>query len=286
MRLKKQKRHRRAVRFFIACFGFRQPFKILCDGTFVHHLIVNNITPADNALSSILGGPVKLFTTRCVIAELKRLGSSYSESLQAAQRLMVARCDHEAIKSGESCIGDIIGENNPEHFFLATQDADLRKKFQSVPGVPLIFALRNALFLEPPSAFQRQVAKNSEEERLHMTGLEYKMLKKRTDSLLVNQEPRDSFDEDEGQRDHNKEMQPVKKTHIGRNRTVAKDRPQLKRKKAKAPNPLSQKKKKKHENSIRVPVKEGRDAENTARSGSRKRKRSRKGKKLGEGDIH
>jgi len=64
MRVKKQKRHRRAVRFYTACFGFRQPYKVLCDGTFIHHLIVNNIAPADTAISNILGGSVKLFTTR------------------------------------------------------------------------------------------------------------------------------------------------------------------------------------------------------------------------------
>jgi U3 small nucleolar RNA-associated protein 23 len=64
MRVKKQRRHRKSVRFYTACFGFRQPFKILCDGTFVHHLIANNIKPADKALSTILtGAPVKLFTT-------------------------------------------------------------------------------------------------------------------------------------------------------------------------------------------------------------------------------
>lgn len=66
MGVKKQKRHRRAVRFYTACFGFREPFKILCDGTFVHHLVANRITPADTALANILGATVKLFTTRFI----------------------------------------------------------------------------------------------------------------------------------------------------------------------------------------------------------------------------
>ncbi|KAF2300098.1 hypothetical protein GH714_008604 [Hevea brasiliensis] len=130
MRVKKQKRHRRAVRFYTASFGFRQPFKILCDGTLVHNLIVNRVAPADNALSNILGGSVKLFTTSCVLDELKRLGNFYSESLQGAHKLMIARCDNENKKSAEACIVEILGENNPEHFFVATQDFDLRKKFR------------------------------------------------------------------------------------------------------------------------------------------------------------
>lgn len=69
MRVKKQKRHRKIVRFYTACFGFRQPYKVLCDGTFVHHLIENRITPADIALSNTLAAPVKLFATKsaCVL---------------------------------------------------------------------------------------------------------------------------------------------------------------------------------------------------------------------------
>ncbi|PNT21632.1 hypothetical protein POPTR_009G159400v4 [Populus trichocarpa] len=169
--LENRKRHCRAVRFYTVCFAFRQPYKVLWDGTFIHHLIANNIVPADTAISNIPCGPVKLFTTRCVLAELKRLGKSYTESLQAANRLMIARCDHEQMKSAEGCIVEIIGEYNPDHFLVGTQDTDMRKKFQEVTGVPLIFGLRNALFLEPPSAFQQQLAKNSEEQS-HMSEFE------------------------------------------------------------------------------------------------------------------
>ncbi|KAE9446052.1 hypothetical protein C3L33_22028, partial [Rhododendron williamsianum] len=118
------------VRFYTTCFGFREPFKVLCDGTFIHHLLVNRIAPADSALSNILGGAVKVFTTRCVLAELKSLGESYSESLKAAGELITARCDHEKRKSAVACMMEVVGEKNPEHFFLATQDADLREKLQ------------------------------------------------------------------------------------------------------------------------------------------------------------
>nr|XP_027075356.1 rRNA-processing protein UTP23 homolog isoform X2 [Coffea arabica] len=135
MRVKKQKRHRKAFRFYTACFGFREPFKVLCDGTFVHHLLLNKITPADTALANALGAPVKIFTTRCVLGELRSLGDSYAESLNAARNLLTARCDHEKQKSAISCITDIIGENNSEHFFVATQDAELQKKFKRIGAV-------------------------------------------------------------------------------------------------------------------------------------------------------
>ncbi|GKV40871.1 hypothetical protein SLEP1_g48470 [Rubroshorea leprosula] len=108
MKVKKQKCHRKIVRFFSVCFGFRHPFKVLCDGTFVHHL-VNNITSADTALSNCLCAPIKLFTTRCILVELKTLGASYSHSFQAANKLTIARCDHEKRKGANACILDVIG---------------------------------------------------------------------------------------------------------------------------------------------------------------------------------
>ncbi|KAG9156440.1 hypothetical protein Leryth_024204 [Lithospermum erythrorhizon] len=140
-----------------------EPFKVLCDGTFVHHLLVNKIVPADTAIANILGAQVKLFTTRC---------------------------DHEQRKSAVNCLTEVIGEKNDEHFYVATQDAELRRKFHEflnlthpriswpqIPGVPLIYALRNSLFMEKPSTMQHQFAKVFEEGRSHMTEQEYKLLK-------------------------------------------------------------------------------------------------------------
>ncbi|KAH6807395.1 hypothetical protein C2S51_028503 [Perilla frutescens var. frutescens] len=280
MRFKKQKRHRKAVRFFTACFGFREPFKILCDGTFVHHLLENGIAPADTALTNILGAPVKIFTTRCVVAELKSLGSSYSDSVNAASSLMTARCDHEKRKSAVACITEVIGEKNTEHFFVATQDAELRKKFQEIPGVPLIYALRNALFLERPSAVQQEFAKAAEEERSHMTELEFKMLKSKK-KRIANGEARDSSETDE---DHILEIQDSR-TNVNRCRVDKMDKAQFKRNKAKGPNPLSCKKKKKQGNTdtgsekkrSQIRLQEG-DGDNSTRNRNRKRKRSKKSK--------
>jgi len=36
------------------------------------------------------------------------------------------------MKSAEGCIVEIIGEYNPDHFLVGTQDTDMRKKFQEV----------------------------------------------------------------------------------------------------------------------------------------------------------
>ncbi|KAM2022285.1 hypothetical protein ACFX16_044208 [Malus domestica] len=196
MRVKRQKPHRKSVRFYTACYGFRQPYRVLCNVTFVHHLITNLITPADKAISNVLGAPVLLFTTKCAIAKLKQhglmLGPSYSQSLEAANSLITARCDHESHVSAEDCILDVVGQSNSEHFLVATQHVDLHRKLLKTPGVPAIYALRTALLFESPSDDQHQFVKTSKEQRLHMTNLEYKLLKKQkniSNSLKINDPP-------------------------------------------------------------------------------------------------
>ncbi|CAA2975013.1 rRNA-processing UTP23 homolog isoform X1, partial [Olea europaea subsp. europaea] len=282
MKVKKQKRHRRAVRFYTACFGFREPFKVLCDGTFVYHLLANGIIPADTALANILGATVKIFTTRCVLAELKSLGESYSESLNAASNLITARCDHDKRMSAVACITEVIGQKNTEHFFVATQDAELRKKLQEIPGVPVIYALRNSLFLERPSGFQHHFAKAAEEDRSHMNEWEYKILKKKKKAAI--EEAADASDANESNEDHMLDRQVVK-ANIKRERTNVKDQVQFKRKKAKGPNPLSCKKKKTDGNKNASSVKDRKVVDNTTRNRSRKRKRSRKSKNVNEATV-
>ena len=89
MRVKKHSKHRKAVKFYSTCFGFREPYKVLIDGTFVHHLITQRLLPADEALRDLLSASraPALFTSKCIVAELRRLGKSHAESFDNAQLL-------------------------------------------------------------------------------------------------------------------------------------------------------------------------------------------------------
>ncbi|KAG6476665.1 hypothetical protein ZIOFF_065910 [Zingiber officinale] len=64
---------------------------------------------------------------RCIIGELRSLGESHHEALEAAQQLMMARKKHEKRINTTTSIESVVGEPNSEHFFVATQDADMRK---------------------------------------------------------------------------------------------------------------------------------------------------------------
>jgi hypothetical protein len=99
-----------------------------------------------------------------------------------------------------------------------------------VPGVPVIFALRNSLFLDPPSSFQRQFVKTSEQERMHMTEREYRMLQKTRSAV---EEANDSSSEKEDVVDQNIGIQDLAKPRTARKGVNVKDKVQFKRKKAK-----------------------------------------------------
>jgi U3 small nucleolar RNA-associated protein 23 len=64
MRVKKQKQLRRHVSFYKTCFGFREPFKVLCDGTFVHHNLAQRLGGLQDSLSALLGAPAKPIVSR------------------------------------------------------------------------------------------------------------------------------------------------------------------------------------------------------------------------------
>lgn len=265
MRVKRQKRHRKVVRFYSTCFGFREPYKVLCDGTFIHHLILHDLTPADDSLSHLLGAQVLLFTSRCVIRELASLGEGHSQAFEAAHHLITATCDHKKRVDADTCIKSIIGESNSEHFFLATQDFEIRKNFREVPGVPVIYGLRNSLFLEQPSLNQREFVKSSEEKRLHMNEIDYKKIWKRELKEKLTSDGADST---------SMEDEFAKRNGRRSTKTLGvKDKVRFKKKRAKGPNPLSCKKKKQNAGTSIKKNQDGVAGSVDKRKRNRKRKR-------------
>ncbi|CAL5073105.1 unnamed protein product [Urochloa decumbens] len=268
MRVKKRAKNRKAVKFYSTCFGFREPYKVLIDGTFVHHLLTNRLLPADDALRDLLSASrtPSLFTSKCIVAELRRLGKSHAESFDNAQLLATTKCEHGKVVSAVNCVLSLIGDKNPEHFFVATQDADLREKLREIPGVPVIYGLKNSLFIEQPSVQQRKFAQLDEEKRLNMDISEYKKLMKA--AATENGSDREQ---------HERPISSLVKSALG----VA-DKSKFKRNRAKGPNPLSCKKKKPKSQPSAI-QNQGSMADGEAkRKRVRKRKRSQKDNKQAE----
>ncbi|XP_044445631.1 rRNA-processing protein UTP23 homolog [Triticum aestivum] len=158
-------------------------------------------------------------------------------------------CEHDKVVSAVDCILSLVGDKNPENYFVATQDSGLRAKLREVPCVPVIYGLKNSLFIEQPSMQQRKFAQLDGEKRIHMEKSEFKKL------LKASSEGKASVD--------------------GSTHGVA-EKSKFKRNRAKGPNPLSCKKKK--------PKPQPSAAQNQGpkADGEAKRKRDRKRKRNGK----
>lgn len=64
MKVKRQRQTRRHLRFLRTAFGFHEPYKVLCDGNFLHHATTLKLTSPDVSLPKLLGAPTKAYTTR------------------------------------------------------------------------------------------------------------------------------------------------------------------------------------------------------------------------------
>ncbi|XP_006130849.2 rRNA-processing protein UTP23 homolog [Pelodiscus sinensis] len=151
MKITRQKHAKKHMGFYKYNFGFREPFQVLLDGTFCQAALRNKIQIREQ-LPGYLAGATQLCTTRCVLKELESLGKELYGAKLIAQRFQVRNCSHfKDPVSGSACLLSMIGEGNPHHYFIATQDQDLATKVKKKPGVPLLFIIQNTMVLDKPS---------------------------------------------------------------------------------------------------------------------------------------
>lgn len=97
-----------------------------------------------------------------------------------------------------------------------------------IPGVPVIYGLKNSLFIDQPSAHQREFVKSTEERRMHMSEPEYYKLheKESKDELTSAKLNDDSANEASG-------SEHMRKSIGGGHALGVVDKTKFKRKKAK-----------------------------------------------------
>lgn len=159
MRRKRHKATRRALRFFRIAAGFREPYKVLLDGNFVHAL---RGTAPEEALTRLLGARCRALTTRCVLAELATLPEC-AEALHAAKRgAALHKCGHEGEPlPAAACLKACVGDGNGDHFVVATQDRSLRTALGRTPAGATIFVSAAGPAVEPPTDAQRAAARGA-----------------------------------------------------------------------------------------------------------------------------
>ncbi|CEJ02106.1 hypothetical protein RMCBS344292_16123 [Rhizopus microsporus] len=208
---KKQKTIRKTVHSYCVGFGFRPPYQVLLDGEFCRAALEKQVYVKD-AIPDLLGGLT--LVTECILQDIKSKGHDYTSALVLAKKFETRKCPHQKEKklvSASECIKDLVSTNNPEHFFLAIGDNQLKNAMRKIPGVPIVIVntRKKGVGLEEMTARSKQALKEREEEKMKPLDKETARLKRKLEE------------------EENKDKKPIKK------------------KKVKGVNPLAMKKKKK-----------------------------------------
>lgn len=219
MKIKRQKKVHRYLGFFCNNFGIRRPYQVLVDGTFSQAALVYKINIKEQ-LQKYLDAEVKFLTTACVITETEKLGPKLYGAMLIVKQFIVHKCGHEKNPiSASDCLLSMLGAINSNHYFIATQDPNLRNKAKHISGVPILYLNYNAPIMEKPSSFCEKIVKKQQAIKFAPTQHETEMLK------------------------------TLKEKHFG----VSEMKPRIRKRKIKGPNPLSCKKSCKKQTASPVP---------------------------------
>ncbi|KAK9761482.1 hypothetical protein K7432_013596 [Basidiobolus ranarum] len=207
MKAKRQKQYKKCMQIYQNTFGFREPYQVIVDGNFCQAAL-DSRTNLKEQLPKTLLGQAKPMYTLCGLAEIRAKGEEFLGTVIALKRYEKRRCPHKTPLTSAECLAEIIGEDNPHNYCVATQDIKLRSKFRKIAGVPLLYLNRSVMILEPPSGKTLETVAKLEKAKTLPSAAEIAFLK---------------------------QANPTVKT---------KEPPKPRKKKPKAPNPLSCKKKK------------------------------------------
>ena len=147
MRLKRLKRARKVVSFFRSVGNFKPPFNVLVDGTAIQTALNAHVV-LEEALPKVLGDKVQLLVPKAVVAELHLLGRTFASAAKFSRRLKVLPSPESA--SARAAILNLVAHGNPQHCFVMTEDAELRKALVELQGVPMLRFVRGQISVELP----------------------------------------------------------------------------------------------------------------------------------------
>jgi rRNA-processing protein FCF1 len=151
MRVKRQKQHRRLLRFYRIVYQLNPAYKVLLDGNFIHAAVQQKADLAVQVARVLLDEPTKLLVSSCVIAELSALGPSLAASCAYAHQHRLVKCGHTPALPASECIASLVGVKNRHQYFVASQDTELRARLRAVPGTPLMYLTRTLIVMEHTS---------------------------------------------------------------------------------------------------------------------------------------
>ncbi|CAH1389031.1 unnamed protein product [Nezara viridula] len=175
MRINRQKKVSRILKFYSNNFGFSKPYQVLVDGTFCNTALQNKINIAEQLQKYL--GDVRLLTTPCVILEMEKLGSALYGATLILKQFPVHHCGHKTPLFAATCIKKMIEKNSDFRYILASQDRDLQRFVTSLPGIPLLYIFNKAPTLRPPNELSVKKANQHLYQSCDVSAAEKKVIK-------------------------------------------------------------------------------------------------------------
>jgi len=177
------KKARKRMKIYKSCFGFREPYQVLVDGTFCQAAITNKAF-VQQSIGFIFKGQVKFLTTPCVIKESEKLGSFMMGATILLKQCKIHYCHHKAAIGAIDCLYSMLGDGNTCHYLVATQDDMFKKKLRKTPGVPIIYLHGKVAVLEKSTAKTNDHAEKLAKDRLGLSKYEEESLRELRASIL------------------------------------------------------------------------------------------------------
>lgn len=165
MKVKRLKRANRILTFFKYNYKIVPPFRILVDGTFCNAALANKINLREQ-LPKYLDGDVEIVSTKCVLAELERLGSPVYGALVICRQFAVDVCPHMPHRTPTECLAHLArrAAKGNTKYIVATNDDSLSEKLRNIPGVPILYIKYNAILLDRVSEISKTTAEMPQDE--------------------------------------------------------------------------------------------------------------------------
>ena len=110
---KQGKKTRKSMALYTHVFGFRTPYRVLCDGNFLQAALDMKLFVKD-LLPKTLLGPCVPVVSKCIRAELSHIGDAVSGACALAQTAGMDVCAASSAKQS-LCIGLCIGYAESGH---------------------------------------------------------------------------------------------------------------------------------------------------------------------------
>ena len=175
MRILRAKQVRKTLRYFRMVLGIVSPYKIIMDGTFIAALVRQKLVPAEALRKLLQNAPCEFVVPASVVRELEALGDAVGSAARYArthQRSGGSGGGGEDAKSASADILELAGGANAQHYFVATQDKELRAALRVDGRTPLLYANHAVCVLEAPGYGTKQAASTMEDDKGVLTASE------------------------------------------------------------------------------------------------------------------